>query len=70
MRAGIIVGPHGVERIVSVGTGMRATQDCLRLIELIWPDVEAFNLAIRARIPDGPEDGLGDAAHEALLIPS
>ena len=53
MRAGIIVGPHGVERIVSVGTGMQATQDCLRLIELIWPDVEAFNLAIRARIPMG-----------------
>jgi hypothetical protein len=56
MRAGIIVGPRGVEQVVSVGHGIAATQDCVQLMRLIWPEVEAFHKAILACIPPGPDD--------------
>ena len=72
LRAGIIVGPRGVEQVVSVGHGMKATEDCVQLMRLIWPDVEAFHKAICARIPPGPvdDDAHDDDPAEALLIHS
>jgi hypothetical protein len=60
MKAGIIVGPRGVERIVSVGAGLNATADCLRLVDLLWQDIQAFDRAIRARIPAGPDGSDAD----------
>jgi hypothetical protein len=49
MRAGIIVSRRGVERAVSIGEGPEGMDACLRLIELIRPELDQFHRGIVAK---------------------
>ncbi len=46
MRVSIIVGPDGVERVVSVGPGLQSTGESLFLLSVIWGEVRGFHRAV------------------------
>ncbi len=46
MRVSIIVGPDGVERVVSVGQGLKPTEEAFRFLSHIWGEVQSFHSAV------------------------
>jgi hypothetical protein len=50
MHASIIVGPKGVERVVSVGQGLEPAEASLLFLDLIWDEVQQFHAALLRKI--------------------
>ena len=50
MRVSIVVGPEGVERVVSMGQGLEATEEALEFVDAIWGEVQTFHTAIVDRL--------------------
>ena len=46
MRISIIVGPNGVERVVSVGSGLQSTRESLIFFNTIWAEVRDFHCTV------------------------
>lgn len=64
MRVSIIVGPDGVERVVSVGPGLQSTRESVTFFSTIWSEVQDFHRAVVRKLKSA-DKVKGGAEHQS-----
>jgi len=65
MRVSIIVGPRGVDRVVSIGPGLQPTKESLFFLDSIWDEVQDFHRAVVRRFRPPRDDKSGGSEDRA-----